>query len=74
VGVKLSRRLTIFVFWLFGFGIGFVAYLSLPSVAQWLTGAMPNFMNQAVIGALITGIVGSVVTTFTVIIWANKTT
>jgi hypothetical protein len=74
VGVKLSRRLTIFVFWLVGFGIGFVAYLSLPSVAQWLTGAMPNFMNQAVIGALITGIVGSVVTTFTVIIWANKTT
>jgi hypothetical protein len=73
VGVKLSRRLTIFVFWLVGFGIGFVAYLSLPSVAQWLTGAMPNFMNQAVIGALITGIVGSVVTTFTVIIWANKT-
>jgi hypothetical protein len=69
----LSRRLTIFVFWLVGFGIGFVAYLSLPSVSQWLTGAMPNFMNQAVIGALITGIVGSVVTTFTVIIWANKT-
>ena len=70
----MSRRLTIFVFWLVGFGIGFVAYLSLPSVAQWLTGAMPNFMNQAVIGALITGIVGSVVTTVTVIIWANKTT
>lgn len=70
----MSRRLTIFVFWLVGFGIGFVAYLSLPSVAQWLTGAMPNIMNQAVIGALITGIVGSVVTTFTVIIWANKTT
>ena len=70
----MSRSLTIFVFWLVGFGIGFVAYLSLPSVAQWLTGAMPNFMNQAVIGALITGIVGSVVTTFTVIIWANKTT
>ncbi len=70
----MSRRLTIFVFWLVGFGIGFVAYLSLPSIAHWLTGAMPNFMNQAVIGALITGIVGSVVTTFTVIIWANKTT
>ena len=70
----MSRRLTIFIFWLIGFGIGFVAYLSLPGIAQWLTGAIPNFMNQAVIGALITGIVGSVVTTFTVIIWANKTT
>jgi len=51
-----------------------VAYLSLPTIAQWFTGAMPNFLNQAVIGALITGIVGSVVSTFTVIMWANKTT
>jgi hypothetical protein len=74
VGVKLSRRLTIFVFWLVGFGIGFVAYLSLPGIAQWLTGAMPNLLNQAVIGALITGIIGSAISTFTVITWANKTT
>jgi len=51
-----------------------VAYLSLPGIAQSLTGAMPNFLNQAVIGALVTGIIGSVASTFTVIIWANKTT
>ncbi|MCD6037153.1 MAG: hypothetical protein K0S67_1041 [Nitrososphaeraceae archaeon] len=69
----MSRRLTIFVFWLVGFGIGFVAYLSLPGIAQWLAVATPNFLNQAVIGALITGIVGSLASTFTVIIWANKT-
>ena len=70
----MSRTLTVFVFWLVGFGIGFVAYLWLPSIAQWFAGAMPNFLNQAVIGALITGIVGSAVSTFTVIMWANKTT
>jgi hypothetical protein len=69
----LSRRLTIFVFWLVGFGIGFMAYLSLPGIAQWLAAATPNFLNQAVIGALITGIFGSLASTFTVIIWANKT-
>jgi hypothetical protein len=51
-----------------------VAYLSLPGIAQWLTVATPNFLNQAVVGALITGIVGSLASTFTVIIWANKTT
>ena len=70
----MSRRLTVFAFWILGFGIGFAAYLSLPSIAQWFTGIMPNFLNQSVIGALITGIIGSAVSTFTVITWANKTT
>ena len=72
--VKMSRRLTVFAFWILGFGIGFAAYLSLPAIGQWFAASMPNFLNQAVVGALITGIIGSAVSTFTVITWANKTT
>ena len=70
----MSRRLTVFGFWILGFGIGFVAYLLLPNIAQWFAAIMPNFLNQAVIGALIAGIIGSAVSTFTIITWANKTT
>ncbi len=58
----LSRRLAIFAFWFLGFGIGFLGYLSLPSIAQWFAMSIPNFLNQAVIGALIAGVVGSAVT------------
>jgi hypothetical protein len=72
--IKLSRRLTVFGFWILGFGIGFAAYLLLPNIAQWFAAIMPNFLNQAVIGALIAGIIGSAVSTFTIITWANKTT
>ena len=71
---ELTRRLTVFVFWLLGFAIGFVAYLLLPNIALWFTTTMPNFLNQALIGALITGIVGSIISTFAIMSWANKTT
>ena len=70
----MSRRLTVFGFWILGFVIGFAAYLLLPNIAQWFAAIMPNFLNQAVIGALIAGIIGSAVSTFTIITWANKTT
>jgi hypothetical protein len=69
----MSRRFTVFAFWILGFGIGFAAYLSLPSITQWFSANMPDFLNQTVVGALITGIIGSAVSTFTVITWANKT-
>ena len=47
----MSRGFAVFVFWLIGFGIGFVGYLSLPGIAEWFTTSMPKFVNQAVIGA-----------------------
>jgi uncharacterized membrane protein YeaQ/YmgE (transglycosylase-associated protein family) len=68
----LSRRLAIFVFWILGFGIGFLGYLSLPSFAGWFALVIPNFLNQAVIGALIAGVIGSAVSTFSVVTWANR--
>jgi hypothetical protein len=71
--VKLSRRLAVFAFWLLGFGMGFIGYLSLPAIASWFAVYIPTFVNQSVIGALIAGIVGSAVSTFTVVTWANRT-
>jgi uncharacterized membrane protein YeaQ/YmgE (transglycosylase-associated protein family) len=70
---KLSRRFAVFAFWLLGFVLGFMGYLSLPGIASWFTEFVPNFLNQSVIGALIAGIVGSAVSTFSVITWANRT-
>jgi uncharacterized membrane protein YeaQ/YmgE (transglycosylase-associated protein family) len=69
----LSRKFAIFAFWLLGFGIGCIGYLALPGIAQWFSKIMPNFLNEGVIGALIAGIAGSAISTFTVVTWANKT-
>ena len=71
-GQGLSRKVAIFAFWLLGFGIGCIGYLALPGIAQWFSKIMPNFVNEGVIGALIAGIAGSAISTFTVVTWANK--
>lgn len=69
----MSRGFAVFIFWLIGFGVGFAGYLSLPGIADWFTTSMPRFIDQAVIGALIAGMIGSAVSTFTVVTWANRT-
>lgn len=69
----MSRGFAVFIFWLIGFGVGFAGYLSLPGLADWFTTSMPKFIDQAVIGALISGMIGSAVSTFTVVTWANRT-
>jgi uncharacterized membrane protein YeaQ/YmgE (transglycosylase-associated protein family) len=68
----LSRRIALLIFWVIGFGVGSIGYLSLPGVAGWFAGIIPNFLNQAIIGALIAGIVGSAVSTFSIVTWANR--
>jgi hypothetical protein len=70
----MSRRSALFIFWVLGFGIGSLGYLSLPGVAQWFSAVIPNFLNQAIIGALIAGMAGSAVSTFSVVTWANRST
>lgn len=69
----MSRGIAVFAFWIVGFGIGFIGYLSLPSIAAWFKEFMPTFVNQSVVGAVIAGMIGSAVSTFTVITWANRT-
>lgn len=68
----MSRGFAVFIFWLIGFAVGFAGYLSLPGIADWFTTSMPKFIDQAVIGALIAGMIGSAVSTFTVVTWANR--
>ena len=45
----------------------------LPGIAEWFSTSTPKFVNQAVIGALIAGMIGSAISTFTVVTWANRT-
>lgn len=68
----MSRGFAVFIFWLIGFGVGFAGYLSLPGIADWFTTSMPKFIDQAIIGALIAGMIGSAVSTFTIVTWANR--
>jgi uncharacterized membrane protein YeaQ/YmgE (transglycosylase-associated protein family) len=69
----VSRGLAIFIFWALGFSIGSVGYLGVPNVVSWLGTVLPEIVvNQAILGSILAGIVGSAVSTFTVVTWANR--
>jgi uncharacterized membrane protein YeaQ/YmgE (transglycosylase-associated protein family) len=69
----MSRGLAIFIFWVLGFSIGSVGYILVPNLVSWLGNILPEIMiNQAILGAILAGVVGSAVSTFTVVTWANK--
>jgi hypothetical protein len=65
--------MAIFIFWALGFTIGIAGYLMVPNAVSWLGNILPEIVvNQAVLSAILAGIVGSAVSTFAVISWANK--
>ena len=70
----MSRGLIIFLFWVMGFLIGFAGYIVLPDIAEWFGQAVPGFIDHKTVGALVAGIVGSAVSTLTIVKWANRST
>ena len=69
----LSRASAIFIFWILGFTIGVAGYFLVPNVVSWLGMILPDIIvNQAILGAILAGVVGSAVSTFTIVTWANK--
>ncbi|MDF2737628.1 MAG: hypothetical protein K0S93_1485 [Nitrososphaeraceae archaeon] len=68
----MPRKLAIFVICLVGFGIGFGAYLLFPNITKWFQTNMPQFLDASIIGALIAGIIGSIISTITIMTWANR--
>ncbi len=69
----MSRGVAIFIFWALGFSIGSVGFLVVPNVVSWLGAVLPQIVvNEAVLGAILAGVVGSAISTFTVVTWANK--
>lgn len=69
----MSRGLAIFMFWVLGFTIGSIGYIAVPNVVSWLGNILPEVvLNQAMLGAILAGLVVSAVSTFTVVTWANR--
>jgi uncharacterized membrane protein YeaQ/YmgE (transglycosylase-associated protein family) len=69
----MSRTLAILIFWALGFTIGSAGYLMVPNAVSWLGSVLPEIVvNQAILGSILAGVVGSAVSTFTVVTWANR--
>jgi hypothetical protein len=68
----MPRKLAIFIIWLIGFGIGFGAYLMFPGITNWIQTNVSQFLDTSILGALIAGIIGSIISTITIMMWANR--
>jgi uncharacterized membrane protein YeaQ/YmgE (transglycosylase-associated protein family) len=69
----MSRALAILIFWALGFTIGSIGYLMVPNAVSWLGNVLPEIViNQAILGSILAGVVGSAVSTFTVVTWASR--
>ncbi|MFL6490110.1 MAG: hypothetical protein ACJ70M_01255 [Nitrososphaera sp.] len=44
-----------------------------PSAVSWLGSVLPEIVvNQVILGSILAGVVGSAVSTFAVVTWANR--
>lgn len=70
----MSRAVAIFIFWAIGFAVGSAGYIMVPNAVSWIGSILPEIvLNQAILGSILAGIVGSAVSTFAVVTWASRT-
>ena len=68
----MGSKLIIFGIWFLGFMLGFAGYIAYPWIGNWLMEVMPQiFINETLVGALLSGIAGSLITTVAVIVWSR---
>lgn len=68
----MGRKSTIFGIWLAGYALGFVGYIVAPVLGTWLLTILPQIiLIETVLGALISGLVSSVIVTLLVAAWAK---
>lgn len=69
--LSMGRKAILTGFWLVGFAIGFFGYLVYPNVADFLMAVLPTlFASRQIVGAFLSGIAGSIITTVTLIMWS----
>ena len=68
----MGRVTTILGIWFAGYALGFIGYLTIPALGQWLAAVLPNILLiETVAGALISGLISSVLVTLLVMLWAK---
>lgn len=71
----MGRFLAIMGIWAAGFILGFGGYLVYPVLSQIATSVFPSLINldTQIMGALVAGIISSLITIIAVLIWAYST-
>jgi hypothetical protein len=68
----MSRFPIVLIFWSLGFIGGIIGYFVLPSIINFFNSFIPNFYSKFFLEALISGIIGSGISTLAILFWAKK--
>ena len=68
----MGRAAAVIGIWFAGFLLGFIAYLSYPGLKQFVLMLAPFLLglDSQIIGGVVAGLAGSLVTMVTVLMWA----
>jgi len=67
----MGAKAIILAIWLIGFSLGFFAYFTYPNIANILIYWLPQIFNDVrFVGAFVSGLAGSIITTVAVILFA----
>ena len=68
----MNRLLIVLIFWSLGFIGGVIGYFILPYLFNSVKSFIPNLLSKFFLEALIAGIIGSVISTVGILLWAIK--
>jgi len=69
----LGRKLVLFGLWLVGYTLGFVVYLFRKPFADFILFLIPS-LSQELVGAIVSGLGGSVIMISAVVLWSYLST
>ena len=65
----MGRASLVFGFWLIGYALGFFGYLLYPAISAALLALLPSiFITPEIVGAFLSGIAGSIISTVVVVV------
>jgi len=68
----MGRFAALSIFSAVGFSIGFLGFLASPTVYKWLSSVPTAILNEVFIGAIVSGIAGSIASIMLVIRWSKR--
>jgi hypothetical protein len=69
----MGRIAALSLFSAIGFSIGFFGYIASPTLYEWFSNSLPAIaLSQAFIGAIVTGIAGSIASLALLIRWSKR--
>lgn len=68
----MGRHAALTIFSAIGFGIGFLGYLAMPTLYDWMSTPLTGLLHQGLWGAVVSGVAGGIASLWMIIRWGRS--